>query len=323
MTADLLRRILSTGNGLVLVLLLCACGPGTGRVDPSPSPPASNTASPSPSRSTPSPQLIVGFKNNQPNLSQLPADASEPVGFEPSMVKAVLSDLLGRQVTFSPINVNSWEAQLDKGKIQVAVSTISYTLERNATHIFAGPYLQTSLGIMVGKDSPLTRADLDGLKNLNVCYVEKTTAADAVRKLLGPEGRGDKPFNAIPRQNSDDCLTAIRDHSDQVFLSDAVILLGRSIATPGRDLYRYIDYDPGSSPQLYGIALRPEDSALCLQIDHALDQYLGDERWFRSFSTWFGSAAGDRALTEHAYKPKQTITEWCSPKSSQQQRPGS
>ncbi|MFI5533107.1 transporter substrate-binding domain-containing protein [Kitasatospora sp. NPDC051853] len=306
--------MLRTGLGVAL-LLLPACG-GGGQVGPSPSPSSTAAGSASPSPSAPVVPFNVGYKNDQPNLNQLGQGQDQPKGFESTLAQVVLGGTLGLPVNFTPITASTWEDALNSRRVRVVVSAVSYTEERNKRFLFAGPYLKTGLGVLVGKDSKLVDKDLiAAAKGLKVCYQENTTAAPAVELWAAR----DSSVTKVPQSTSDRCLAEIGANPDEVFISDGLILRGQSIATPGKDLYRFVEYDPGSLPQKYAIALHPDDRELCQQIAKALDGYLRppSSQWFDNFNSWFGPAWGDRARVEELYKPAGIEKSWCTPPSSQ------
>ncbi|MFE0459201.1 transporter substrate-binding domain-containing protein, partial [Kitasatospora sp. NPDC058965] len=284
------------------------------------SPTASPSASPSASASPPAPSALpsgarvtVGFKNDQPNVSQLSPGTDVPTGFEPTLTNSVLHGLLGYQITYSPISVSSWQKKLDDRTIQLAVSAISYTSERQKSYIFAGPYLKTNLGVLVSKDSTLTAAQVSTLHGLSVCYENDTTAAKAVDQLAVP-GSG---INKLGRSTAADCLKDLQQNPDEVFVSDGIILRGLSISSQGAD-YRFIPSSLVSEPQEYVIALRPDEVAECLAIDKALGSYLSSPTsWYNDFQGWFVDKAGSQADYENEYKPAAVKPEWCTPSSSQ------
>ncbi|MFJ8044237.1 transporter substrate-binding domain-containing protein [Kitasatospora sp. NPDC096147] len=307
-----MRRILRVGVVLV-VLLLPACTRGGGTVPTHSPTPTGDSPSPSATTLPPGAPVIVGFKNDQPNLSQLLDSESRPTGFEPDLAQTVLAEALGFKLTPSPVSTRTWADQLRNGQVRVVVSAISYTSARNKEFLFAGPYLQTRLGIMVAKDSPLSDREIAELKGLKVCYIRATTAEPAVEQLV----KNNPAVIPVPQDTATRCLEDIRSNPDEVFVSDGIILRGQSTATPGKDLYRFVEHDIGSAPQKYAIALRSDDGELCLRIANALDRYLGSPQWFANFNSWFGPAGGDRALLEQLYKPPAVERKWCAPPSSQ------
>jgi polar amino acid transport system substrate-binding protein len=127
----------------ILLLLAALLGTGCGR-----------SSAPSPS------ELRVGMEMAYPPFEMTDA-AGNPTGISVDLARA-LGAALGRPVRIENIAFDGLIPALQARKIDLVISSMTVTPERERAIAFSEPYLRTGLALLVSKGSPVTSvADLD------------------------------------------------------------------------------------------------------------------------------------------------------------------
>ena len=104
--------------------------------------------------------LLVGMDLSYPPFETIDAQGN-PTGVSPDLAHA-LGEFLHRPVTMENIPFTGLIPSLLTGKIDLIISSMTDTPEREKTIAFSEPYLSTGLAVLAGKNSGLTNSsDLD------------------------------------------------------------------------------------------------------------------------------------------------------------------
>jgi polar amino acid transport system substrate-binding protein len=103
-----------------------------------------------PAKST---KLFVGMELAYPPFETTATD-NQPTGISVDFAKA-LGAKLGREVVIENIAWSGLIPALETGKIDLIISSMTITSERQKTIDFSDPYAMSNLALLIGKDSPV------------------------------------------------------------------------------------------------------------------------------------------------------------------------
>ena len=83
-------------------------------------------------------ELVVGITGNQPPLSATAKDGNV-IGLDADIARAISSNM-GVKLTFSKMTFAELLPALENGKVDLIISSMTMTLERNLKVAFVGPY---------------------------------------------------------------------------------------------------------------------------------------------------------------------------------------
>jgi polar amino acid transport system substrate-binding protein len=141
-------------------------------------------ASPTLSRIQKSGKLVVGTSGSMPLMSEK-LMTGELVGFDIDMAKA-LAETMGVKVEFKTMPFDQLIPSLEQGKVDVVMSNMTMTIERNMRVAFAGPYF-VSGKCLVTKEQEMAKADdPEDLKesDAKIAVVGGTTSEAFVKELM-------------------------------------------------------------------------------------------------------------------------------------------
>jgi glutamate transport system substrate-binding protein len=220
-------------------------------------------------------RLIVHMPRDKPGLST-PGPDGQLAGFDVEITKIIAKGfgLRPDAVTFKPLPPNTVAPALTSGDVDLAfggmvIGTPGLEL--------AGPYLGTTVDVLVPAGSPVTR--VDGLGTARVCAISGTGDADKLR-ARAPGAKITEVAGA--RQ----CLTQLRASQAQAIVADDGVLRGLAAAEPGA--YRLLG--AGLADQGYGVALPAGDSVLRDKIIEILSGAATDGSWQAAYDATLGKS---------------------------------
>jgi ABC-type amino acid transport substrate-binding protein len=193
--------------------------------------------------------LRVGLTGDQPPLN-MQTRAGETIGFEVDLARA-LTESMG--VEMRPVRLPFAELlpALERGDVDLVISGMTITTERNARVAFAGPYFVTGAAIL-SRDAALANVQ------------EVASLDDAKRRYVTLAGSTSETFvrTALPKAQ----LAVTRDYESavqQVIAGQADAMIGDFLAC-AIAVWRHPDaglVEPGSpfTAEPLGIALPPDD----------------------------------------------------------------
>lgn len=136
---------------------------------------------------------IVGTEAAYPPFEMLEGD--KITGFDIDVIKAV-AEAAGLKID---IRNYAWDPLfdgVDKGTIDIAISSVTITDERKQKYDFSDPYFEANQLIIVPQDSPVSK--LADLKGKRISVQGATTGEIAVRKAFGDNYEGLKRYEDLP-----------------------------------------------------------------------------------------------------------------------------
>jgi polar amino acid transport system substrate-binding protein len=102
-------------------------------------------------------KLVVGITGTQPPLNVTTKDG-KIIGFDADMANAISANL-GVELKLSKMPFSQLLTALQNGKVDMIISSMTMTLERNKKVAFVGPYYISGKGILTKTDHIATLQD--------------------------------------------------------------------------------------------------------------------------------------------------------------------
>jgi polar amino acid transport system substrate-binding protein len=127
-------------------------------------------------------ELVVGTTGTQPPLSVTARDGSV-IGFDADIAKAISSNM-GVKLTLTKVPFAELLPTLQNGKVDMVISGMTMTLERNLKVAFVGPYYISGKGILTKTANLASLQDPEGLNKpeFRVAALKGSTSQDFVTK---------------------------------------------------------------------------------------------------------------------------------------------
>lgn len=219
--------------------------------------------------------IVIGLDDEFPPMG-FRDENNEIVGFDIDLAKAV-GEKLGVEVQFQPIDWNAKEIELESGKVDALWNGLTITDERKESMDFTDPYIENKQIIVVKSDSDIqSKADLEGKV---VGIQDGSSAVDAVN--------ADELASAMELSTYDTNILALADldigRVDAVVADE--IVLRYYLSHNDNDLRIIEDGDFGD--EVYGVAVKKDNTELLAAIQAALDEMDKDGTAATISTTWF------------------------------------
>lgn len=196
--------------------------------------------------------VVIGVKNDQPNLGFEDATTGDRSGFDVEVARWIAASLGfdEDQIEYVTIPSANREQALVNGDIDYYVGTYSITDSRKEQIDFAGPYFITGQGLLVAADNE----DINGPDDLGgkvVCSVTGSTSLQRIRdEYPDAETTEFETYSA--------CIEQLKNGQVDAITTDEAILAG------------YVQQDPEElklagepfSEERYGVGIAKGDTAL-------------------------------------------------------------
>jgi len=225
-------------------------------------------------------KLVVGTSGNMPLMSEK-LITGDLAGFDIDMATA-MAKTMGVELELKTMPFDQLIPALEEGKVDVVLSNMTMTIERNMRVAFAGPYF-VSGKCLVTKEQDIARADEpDDLKetDAHIAVVKGTTSEDFVKELL-PHTK------LVPVDNADKGTSLVAKGEVNAFLTDFPICLTVMKRYPDsgfQSVVSLLTYEP------IGIAL-PADDPLLINLARNFIDRADNVGLIQGLGTkWFGQA---------------------------------
>ena len=222
--------------------------------------------------------VVIGVKNDQPNLGFEDATTGDRSGFDVEVARWIAASLGfdEDQIEYVTIPSANREQALVNGDIDYYVGTYSITDSRKEQIDFAGPYFTTGQGLLVAADSDIASED-DLSADTTVCSATGSTPIQNIKDNY-PE---------VPTREFDlysACVDALINGSVDAVTTDQAILIGYAALYPN-DVK--VVGEPFSEEN-YGVGLRKGDDALRAHINDLFTE--GGDTWQAIFDKNLGES---------------------------------
>lgn len=222
-------------------------------------------------------ELVVGISGDQPPLNATTKEG-KVIGLDADIAGALASSLK-LKVRFARLPFAELLPALQAGKVDMVISNMTMTPERNTRVAFVGPYHVSGKGVLL-KLKNLEMLKKEGLDSdkLSVTTLKGSTSQDVAR-LAAPKAR------LIPAGSYDEALKLLDQGTAQVMVADYPYCAYIAARYPEKEL---AVGDAKLSFEPLGIAVR-EDALLINAVDNFIkllvasgDINMFQEKWFKS-----------------------------------------
>lgn len=225
-------------------------------------------------------KVIVGVKEDQPNLGFKDPTTNTFSGFDIDVARLVAAKLgfSTDKIEYKAIPSANREQAISNGDIDYYVGTYSITDDRKKLVGFAGPYFVAGQDLLVRKDeSAITGPDtLDGKK---VCSATGSTPIQRIRTEY-PKAQ------IVEFEKYSQCVEQLISKQVDVVTTDDAILKGYAAQQP--DQLKVIGKP--FSEEKYGIGLPRDDKALRDKVNDILQTAMDDGTWQKIYDATLGKS---------------------------------
>lgn len=227
-------------------------------------------------------KVIIGVKEDQPNLGYKDPTTGKYSGFDIEIAKLVAAKLgfAEDKIEYKAIASQGREQAIINGDVDYYVGTYTINAKRKEQISFAGPYFTAGQDLLVAKDDTSITGP-DTLKGKKVCSVTGSTPIQKVKNdgLTEPE-------NIVELQNYSQCVTQLEQGAVDAVTTDDAILKGYAAQQP--DKFKVVGKPFSNEP--YGIGLPKDDKALRDKVNDILDEAITGKAWEDIYNATLGKS---------------------------------
>jgi ABC-type amino acid transport substrate-binding protein len=222
-------------------------------------------------------EIVIGVKFDVPPFGFVKPGEKDPKGFDVEIGK-IIADHLDVTPKFIEAISDNRIPFLKDGTVDLILSTMTITTDRDAEVDFGGPYFIAHQRILVPKNSDIK--GLDDLGGKTVCTVTGSTG-EATLKAKVPDAKR-RTVDAYS-----ECLELLQNGAVDAEISDDVILTGQVIQD---DSLQLVGDNITTEP--YGIGIPEGEKDMQGFVNEVLDSIFADGTWDGLYDEWVGQYTG-------------------------------
>jgi len=218
-------------------------------------------------------EITIGVKYDVPPFGLNNPQSGEVEGFDVDLANYI-AERLGVEATFREATSDNRIPLLVDGTIDLILSTMTITEERDLEIDFSEPYYVANGDVLVPEGSEI--ASLDDLNGQRVCTALGSTYADTIEKEAP-----DADLRLVDLYS--ECFDQVQTGSVDAVSTDNVILTGMVIQDESLEL---LGLDFTTEP--YGIGIPEGDTEFKEFVDESVAEYIDSGAWQDSYDNWVG-----------------------------------
>jgi len=225
-------------------------------------------------------KVIIGVKEDQPNLGFKDPVTNKYSGFDISIANLVAAKLgYGEdKIEYKAIPSANREQAIINGDIDYYVGTYSITDKRKTQISFAGPYYVAGQDLLVRKDeSAITGPDT--IAGKKICSVTGSTPIQKIKTDY-------KTAVTVEFEKYSQCVDQLLNNQVDAVSTDDAILKGYAAQQP--DKLKVVGKT--FSTEKYGIGLPKDDKALRDKVNEVLETSATDGEWKKIYDATLGKS---------------------------------
>jgi glutamate transport system substrate-binding protein len=217
--------------------------------------------------------MTIGVKFDVPPFGLNNPQSGEVEGFDVDLGRYI-ADRLGVDAEFVEATSDNRIPLLVDGSIDLILSTMTITEERDLEIDFSEPYYVANGDILVPQGSDI--AGLEDLAGRNVCTALGSTYQETIKADV-PEAK----LRLVDRYS--ECLELIQTGAVDAVSTDNVILTGMVIQDDTLELLN-VDY----TTEPYGAGIPEGDTEFKEFVDESITEFVDDGTWQETYDEWVG-----------------------------------
>jgi glutamate transport system substrate-binding protein len=225
-------------------------------------------------------KVIIGVKEDQPNLGYKDPTTNEYSGFDIS-IASLIAAKLGfdkSKITYKAIPSANREQAIINGDVDYYVGTYSITDKRKKQISFAGPYYLAGQDLLVRKDDTSITGP-DSLAGKTVCSATGSTSIQRIKDEY-------KKAKTVEFEKYSQCVDGLINKQVDAVTTDDAILKGYAGQQP--DKLKVVGKP--FSKEKYGVGLALADKALRTKINEIIAASESDGDWQKAYDATLGKS---------------------------------
>jgi glutamate transport system substrate-binding protein len=218
-------------------------------------------------------ELVAGVKYDVPPFGLNNPESGEVEGFDVDLAQYI-ADKLGVELTTREATSDNRIPLLVDGRIDLILSTMTITEERDLEIDFSEPYYVANGDVLVPEGSDVQ--SLEDLAGKRVCTTLGSTYADTIEKEA-PQAE----LRLVDLYS--ECFDQIQTGAVDAVSTDDVILTGMVIQDPSLQILG-LEY----TTEPYGIGISDGDTEMKEFVDETLAEYIDSGAWQEAYDEWVG-----------------------------------
>lgn len=218
-------------------------------------------------------ELTIGVKYDVPPFGLNNPESGEVEGFDVDLGQYI-ADKLGVELETREGTSDNRIPLLVDGTIDLILSTMTITEERDLEVDFSEPYYVANGDVLVPEGSDI--ASIDDLNGRKVCTALGSTYAETIEKEAP-----DADLRLVDLYS--ECFDQVQTGAVDAVSTDNVILTGMVIQDPTLQLLG-LDY----TTEPYGIGIPDGDTEMKQFVDETLAEYIESGAWQAAYDEWVG-----------------------------------
>ncbi len=218
-------------------------------------------------------EINLGVKFDVPPFGFNNPQSGEVEGFDVDLGKYIAARL-GVEPVFREANSDNRIPLLVDGTIDLILSTMTITQERDLEIDYSEPYYVANGDVLVPEDSDIT--SLEDLAGNTVCTAIGSTYQSTIEEEVP-----DADLKLVDGYS--ECLELIQTDAVDAISTDNVILTGMVIQD---ETLQLLDLDYTEEP--YGVGIPDGDTEMKEFVDESVAQFIEDGTWQETYDEWVG-----------------------------------
>lgn len=225
-------------------------------------------------------KVIIGVKEDQPNLGFKDPTTNTYSGFDVEIARLVAAQLgyAADKIEYKAIPSANREQEISGGTIDYYVGTYSITDKRKKQISFAGPYFIAGQDLLVRKDDTAITGP-ETLAGKKVCSVTGSTSIERIKSEY-------KDATTVEFEKYSQCVEQLLGKQVDAVTTDDAILKGYAAQQP--DKLKVVGKP--FSKEKYGIGLAKDDTAMRNKVNDVLAASVTDGTWKKIYDATLGKS---------------------------------
>ena len=225
-------------------------------------------------------EIVIGVKYDVPPFGFENPQSGEIEGFDVDMGNAI-ADRLGVDVKFVEAISDNRIPFLQDGTVDLILSTMTITTDRDADIDFSNPYF-----IAHGRIAVYEGSDIAGSDDLTGDHRICTALGSTYETTIIPKVAPDSKIEAVDGYS--DCVELLQNGAVDAEITDNIILAGQKAQD---DKISLVGEDLTTDP--YGIGIPDGQTDMQEFVNGVLEEMFGNGEWEAIYDKWVGSVTGE------------------------------